>query len=103
MFPYLIPANAMAVVTLRNVSKVLRSIAQQKLADDCKRLAGEIDEGIKRYGVVNHEVFGEIFAYEVDGFWSCCLMDDPNIPSLLSLPYLEYCLTTDPILSLIHI
>lgn len=97
VFPYLIPANAMAVVTLREVSKILQNISQQVLADNCTRLAGEIDEGIKKYGVVNHEVFGKIFAYEVDGFGSHCLMDDPNVPSLLSLPYLGYCSTNDPL------
>lgn len=95
-FPYLIPANAMAVVTLRGVSKIMQSISQQKLADDCNKLAEEIDEGIKKYGVIIHEIFGKIFAYEVDGFGSHCLMDDPNIPSLLSLPYLEYCSTNEP-------
>lgn len=97
VFPYLIPANAMAVVTLRGISKILRSIAQQILAGDCNRLATEIDNGIKKYGVVDHKKFGRIFAYEVDGFGSHCLMDDPNVPSLLSLPYLEYCSVNDPI------
>ena len=29
-----------------------------------------------------------MFAYEVDGFGSAYFMDDANIPSLLSLPYL---------------
>lgn len=90
-FPYLIPANAMAVITLRGVSKIFREISQRELADNCDVLANEIDDGIKKYGVVTHKVFGKIFAYEVDGFGSCCLMDDPNIPSLLSLPYLGYC------------
>lgn len=96
IFPYIIPANAMAVVTLRSVSKILQNISQQQLADDCNILASEIDEGIKKYGVVAHGVFGKIFAYEVDGFGSHCLMDDPNIPSLLSLPYLEYCSASEP-------
>jgi meiotically up-regulated gene 157 (Mug157) protein len=38
-----------------------------------------------------------IYAYEVDGFGGAYFGDDPNIPSLLSLPYLEYCNKTDPI------
>lgn len=99
VFPYLIPANAMAVVMLRKVSKILQKISQKGLANDCVRLAKEIDKGIKGYSVVNHEVFGRIFAYEVDGFGSHCLMDDPNIPSLLSLPYLGYCSINDEVYS----
>ena len=97
VFPYLIPANAMAVVTLRGISKILQNISQQTLSDDCNRLAGEIDEGIKKYGVIAHEAFGKIFAYEIDGFGSHCLMDDPNVPNLLSLPYLAYCSASDPV------
>lgn len=97
VFPYLIPANAMAVVTLRGVSKILQNVSERALANGCIKLAGEINEGIKKCGIVNHEVFGKIFAYEVDGFGSRCLMDDPNVPSLLSLPYLDYCSSNDPI------
>ncbi len=96
-FPFLIPANAMAVVTLRGVSEILRSAMRQELANECIKLADEIDEGIKKYGIVSHETFGKIFAYEVDGFGSRCLMDDPNMPSLLSLPYIGYCFANDPI------
>ncbi len=31
-----------------------------------------------------------MLAYEVDGFGSRLKMDDANVPSLLSLPYLGY-------------
>jgi meiotically up-regulated gene 157 (Mug157) protein len=97
VFPYLIPANAMAVVTLRGVAKILKQIKQLKLETVALRLAKEIDEGIKKYDVIKHEKFGEVFAFEVDGFGSVCIMDDPNVPSLLSLPYLGYCSASDPI------
>ncbi|MGN1236074.1 MAG: glycoside hydrolase family 125 protein, partial [Bacteroidaceae bacterium] len=36
----------------------------------------------------NHPKYGKIYAYEVDGFGNHLLMDDANVPSLLSLPYL---------------
>lgn len=97
VFPYLIPANAMAVVTLRSVSEILKELQNLVLAESCLRLANEIDTGIKNYGVVTDEKFGQIFAYEVDGFGSHCIMDDPNVPSLLSLPYLGYCNANDPV------
>ncbi len=97
IFPYHIPANAMAVTNLRGISKILKKISQQTLANDCNTLAREIKEGIKKYGIVENESSGKIFAYEVDGFGSRCLMDDPNVPSLLSLPYIGYCSANDPV------
>jgi meiotically up-regulated gene 157 (Mug157) protein len=97
VFPYLIPANAMAVVALRGVAKVLKQIKEGKLAVIATKLANEINRGIKKYGMVKHEKFGKVFAYEVDGFGSYCIMDDPNVPSLLSMPYLGYCPSDDPI------
>lgn len=97
VFPYLIPANAMAVVTLNGISKILKKIKQEKLEGLANGLAKEIDKGIKKYGVVEHEEFGRVFAYEVDGFGSHLIMDDPNVPNLLSLPYLGYCSLHDPL------
>ena len=40
---------------------------------------------------------GKVYAYEVNGFGSYNLMDDANVPSLLSLPYLDAVPATDPI------
>jgi meiotically up-regulated gene 157 (Mug157) protein len=47
--------------------------------------------------VVKHPKFGRIYAYEVDGFGNAFMMDDANIPSLLSLPYLGSVSAKDPI------
>jgi uncharacterized protein len=38
-----------------------------------------------------------VYAYEVDGFGNQLLMDDANVPSLLSLPYLGCCSPNDPV------
>jgi meiotically up-regulated gene 157 (Mug157) protein len=38
-----------------------------------------------------------IYAYEVDGFGNQLLMDDANVPSLLSLSYLGCCTANDPV------
>lgn len=97
VFPYLIPANAMAVVYLRKICPILEELSAFETAKMAQKLASEIDKGIKEWGIVTHKEFGEIYAYEVDGFGSSCIMDDPNIPSLLSLPYLEYCKLSDPV------
>lgn len=97
VFPYLIPSNAMAVVTLKAVANILEKAGQSGLKDNVIKLATEIDGGIKKFGIVDHPEFGRVFAYEVDGFGSHYIMDDPNVPSLLSLPYLGYCSADDSI------
>jgi meiotically up-regulated gene 157 (Mug157) protein len=38
-----------------------------------------------------------MYAYEVDGYGNYVLMDDANVPSLLSIPYLGYRPVDDPI------
>jgi len=97
VFPYHIPDNAMIVVFLRKLQPLLEKISADETAKLAIKLADQIDEGIKKYGIVEHQKYGKIFAYEVDGYGSECIMDDPNIPSLLSLPYLEYVANTDPV------
>lgn len=97
VFPYLVPANAMLVVSLRAVTGILEVLNKKILSKKVNSLADSVDLAIKKYGTTTHSVLGEVYAYEVDGFGSVCLMDDPNIPSLLSLPYLGYCPFTDPL------
>lgn len=68
-----------------------------QMAKEAKELQAEIREGIQKYGIVEDETFGKIYAYETDGFGNYNLMDDANVPSLLSLPWLAYCGKDDPI------
>ncbi len=46
---------------------------------------------------MNHRIYGKIYAFEVDGYGNVLCMDDANVPSLLSLPYLGCCKATDPL------
>ncbi|PAV31216.1 metal-independent alpha-mannosidase [Virgibacillus profundi] len=97
-YGYLIPANMFAVVSLKQLAEVaeevLEDISLVKAASD---LAEEIHQGIQKHGKVEHPEYGTIYAYETDGFGNYNLMDDANVPSLLSLPYLGYCDVDDPI------
>merc|ERR1712232_24855 len=61
------------------------------------KLAASIHLGIENEAIVKHPSFGSVFAYEVDGFGSNYKMDDANVPSLLSLPYLGYLEKSDPV------
>jgi meiotically up-regulated gene 157 (Mug157) protein len=89
IFPFLIPSNFFAVVSLKQASEMIRTIGHDTaLADDLSALAKEVETALNLYATVDHAEFGKVFAYEVNGMGSFNLMDDANIPSLLSLPYL---------------
>lgn len=97
-FAFPIAANALAVVCLRDLAALAPDLRlDPQLASEASNLATEVDAGIRTVGVHHHPVHGEIFAYEIDGFGSRLFMDDANIPSLLSLPYLGYCSRDEPI------
>lgn len=92
IYGYLIPANMMAVVALHYAEEILREIYKNKaMADKISNLASEIQRGIEKYGIVNHPVYGKIYAYETDGRGNYVMMDDANSPSLLAMPFLKYC------------
>jgi meiotically up-regulated gene 157 (Mug157) protein len=56
-----------------------------------------VGKALKQYATTVHPKFGRVYAYEVNGFGSFNLMDDANVPSLLSLPYLGAVPKTDPV------
>ena len=91
MYQYLVPANAFTVVSLRRLAACLVDAGKDNdLAKKMKKLADEIDKGIDEYGKITDDEFGEILTYEVDGLGNSNFMDDANVPSLLSLAYLDY-------------
>ncbi len=89
MYPYLIPSNIFAVISLRQLADIYTTVLNDPdFARECSDLADEIDAAIKKYAISEHLDFGEIYAYEVDGFGNKVFMDDANVPSLMSLAYL---------------
>jgi len=89
VFPFLIPSNFFAVTSLRQVAEMLDTILKDSaLSGDCLALAEEVEIALREHAQVNHPKAGRIYAYEVDGFGDFYCIDDGNIPSLLSLPYL---------------
>jgi len=86
---FLIPSNFMAVTSLRKGAEILETVnSETELAASFRALADEVETALGKYAVVKHPKYGKIYAYEVDGFGGQILMDDANVPSLLSLPYL---------------
>ena len=97
-FGFLVPSNFMAVSSLRKAAEILSTVnGEQELAAGCTALADEVAAALQQYAVVEHPVYGKIYAFEVDGFGSVQLMDDANVPSLLAMPYLGDVERTDPV------
>ncbi|MEO5889812.1 MAG: glycoside hydrolase family 125 protein [Ferruginibacter sp.] len=98
VFPFLVPSNFFAVVSLQQASTMVKQISKDDaLSVELKALATEVDKALQQHAVINHPQYGKIYAYEVNGFGSYNLMDDANVPSLLSLPYLNAVKNTDPV------
>lgn len=95
---FLVPSNFFAVSALRKAAEILESVNNdQTQSTECRRLADEVENALKNHATYMHPVFGEIYAFEVDGFGNHLLMDDSNAPSLLSLPYLCDVDINDPV------
>lgn len=87
-YHYLIPSNLFASHVLKSAAFFAGLFDDPDLALKANALSAEIWEGVMTYGTVDHPEFGKILSYETDGMDHHLLMDDANVPSLLSLPYL---------------
>ena len=89
---FFIPANSHMLTELKKVRKNFLASDNKPdrdllpLISHTDAFIEKISEGIAKYGIVEHPVWGKVYAYEVDGYGGAIHMDDSNIPSLLSLP-----------------
>lgn len=89
VFPYLVPSNFFAVVSLRQAAEMVEKLKNDaELAKQCRALADEVEHALHEHAIVNHPTAGKVFAFEVDAFGNYYCTDDGNIPNLLSLTYL---------------
>jgi meiotically up-regulated gene 157 (Mug157) protein len=97
-YGYLIPSNMFATVVLGYIEEFAKVIFHDtELEEQAINLKNEIQQGIEQYGIVHDDTFGAIYAYETDGLGNYNLMDDANVPSLLSIPWLNYSSVNDEI------
>ncbi|HTD34676.1 MAG TPA: glycoside hydrolase family 125 protein [Candidatus Elarobacter sp.] len=90
-YHYNIPVNMFASVVMKDLTVIERDVWHDaKMAENAWGLSVEIQRGIEQYGTLELKPFGRIYAYEVDGLGHANVMDDANIPSLLSIPYFGY-------------
>jgi meiotically up-regulated gene 157 (Mug157) protein len=90
IYPFLIPSNLFALSSIRNLRTILQTLKiGAELDGPAFALETDLINALNEHAIVVHPTYGEVFAYEVDGFGNRTLMDDANVPSLLALPYLQ--------------
>ncbi len=98
VFEFLVPSNFFAVTSLRKAAEILEEVNRQPAkAQECRDLADEVEQALRKYAVYDHPKYGKIYAFEVDGFGNQLLGDDSNVPSLLAMPYLGDVPADDPV------
>lgn len=86
---FLVPSNFFAVTSLRKAAEILSTVNRNEaLATRCTAMADEVEKALGEYAVHKHPIYGNIYAFEVDGYGNQLLMDDANVPSLLAMAYL---------------
>ncbi|KAF2202215.1 hypothetical protein GQ43DRAFT_369628 [Delitschia confertaspora ATCC 74209] len=100
-YQYLIPSNMMFSATLNSSASLIMAKLDPSITGNLtvwmKNMATEVHQGIEEYGVIHDRTYGEIYAYEVDGYGGTNIMDDANVPSLLSAPFLGYLNASDTV------
>lgn len=99
VFQLFVPANMMFSRYLDACADIMAEL-DEGAAENMKGLAEVVTKGIEKYGRVEHKEFGEVYAFEVDGFGShnlmVCLLY-PNIgleSKLKKAEWLTVCRTT---------
>lgn len=97
-YPLLIPSNFFAVRALKQLAEIYSTeVKDATTANECLSLAKEVSAALGKFAVARHPQHGAIYAYEIDGFGNSLMMDDANVPSLLSMPYLDAVPLNDPL------
>jgi meiotically up-regulated gene 157 (Mug157) protein len=92
--PFNIPVNMYIAAALERALALNALIWRSPHIDGpARQLLADIRAGIERFGVVpvDGDPAQKMYAYEVDGLGNAVHdFDDPNLPSLLSIPLLGY-------------
>jgi meiotically up-regulated gene 157 (Mug157) protein len=100
-FNFNIPQNMFATVALTKLAELAGTIFDDhELATRATNLSASVNTAIETYGVFKGNLtLPKMYAFEVDGFGNQVLMDDANMPNLLSIPYMV-CIPTHPFMEM---
>ncbi|KAF2642073.1 hypothetical protein P280DRAFT_489403 [Massarina eburnea CBS 473.64] len=93
IYQFYIPSNMMFSAYLKSAAEImskLNTTDSGPLAQKMSSLSDSLKDAIETHATVELPDFGKIYAFEVDGFGGQNIMDDANIPSLLSAPFNTY-------------
>jgi meiotically up-regulated gene 157 (Mug157) protein len=97
-YPYNIPQQLFAATELEDLAhQVQIGYGDDELALRARELAAAIRLGIDRFGQIYDFRYGWMYPYEVDGLGNYLLIDDANIPNLLTLPFMGLVAQYDPL------
>lgn len=99
---YNIPGNLFMASALRAVPALVDAIgvggpAAERLVEHAGALRDGIVAAVSEHGIGTGGSGEQVLLYEVDGAGDTLFMDDANVPSLLSLPYLGVMDSDDPL------
>lgn len=99
IYEFFIPANMMFAHYLNTTSSILTAMGDDTtdLATETAALSASLTTAITEHGIITDPVHGDIYAYEIDGYGGRTIMDDANIPSLLSAPLIGYLSQNDSV------
>lgn len=98
IFQLYIPANMMFSSYLAPTAKIMEQLNgsnSKSLAQRMSALSDSLRNAIETHGTVEHPTYGKIYPFEIDGFGGRIIMDDANIPGLLSAPFFKYPVNED--------
>lgn len=100
LFQLFIPANMMFSAYLNATSAIMSQLSDPRAADlatQMSTMSSSLRDAVNNVGTTTLPADGStVYAYETDGFSTYHLMDDANIPSLLSAPLSGFLDTADP-------
>lgn len=91
IFQFLVPSNMMFSTFLEPCADIMAQLpGQSALANRMRQLSQNLRQAIEMHALSQSNKYGMFYPYEVDGYMGQNVMDDANIPSLLSAPFYGY-------------
>ncbi|WP_044916339.1 glycoside hydrolase family 125 protein [Butyrivibrio sp. WCE2006] len=96
-YGYLIPSNFFAREVLTYMEKIADRISDENMKKAAVTIREKLEAAIKEHAFITNENGETIYVYETDGQGNVNRMDDANVPSLLSIPWITDIDRKDPV------